>query len=170
MSIDRSEVGARYRLRFLLQEFDLPFGHTLIGRGNECQITIFDPSISRRHARIIVDGGGAVLEDLGSRNGCRVNGLQVRGRKELVDGNRIRIGRQELVFSEVRIGANFHHRQTGSLCYCGDCRAAYPREVDACPHCGSSVRGPTPAAANDHDEGETTPPTRPRSASAPPTN
>jgi hypothetical protein len=52
---------ARYRLRFLLQEFDLPAGQTLIGRGDDCHITVFDPAISRRHARIFVDDQHALL-------------------------------------------------------------------------------------------------------------
>ncbi len=61
MSTDRPEA-ARYRLRFLLQEFDLASGDTLIGRGDDCHITIYDPSISRHHARIIVTGGRAMME------------------------------------------------------------------------------------------------------------
>ena len=50
---------ARYRLRFLLQEFDLPRGTTLIGRSSECQVTIEDPLVSRQHARILIDGDEA---------------------------------------------------------------------------------------------------------------
>ena len=36
------------------------------------------PSVSRRHARILVDGDGATLEDLGSKNGTLLNGAARR--------------------------------------------------------------------------------------------
>ena len=57
---------ARYRLRFLLQEFDLPRGATILGRSSDCHVTIEDPLVSRQHARIMVRGEEATLEDLGS--------------------------------------------------------------------------------------------------------
>jgi len=150
-----------------LQEYDLPLGITLIGRGDDCHITIFDPSISRRHARINVDHDHAVFEDLGSRNGCRINGSYIRGSVELSDGDRIRIGTQELVFSEVRTNSQVHYRQTGSICYCAGCHAAYAKEMDWCPHCGSTLRGTSPHGATEFDD-EVAPPTRRRRASGPP--
>jgi predicted component of type VI protein secretion system len=165
MSSDHPEV-ARYRLRFLLQEFDLAFGETIIGRGDDCHITIYDPSISRHHARIHVDNERAVMEDLGSRNGCRVNGNPLKEPTELADGDRIRIGTQELVFSEMREQSQVHHhRRTGSLCFCVVCKSAYAQEMDACPHCGSTARGESPSSTNDFDDGT---PSRRRHASAPP--
>jgi predicted component of type VI protein secretion system len=167
MSTDRPEA-CRYRLRFLLQEFDLAFGDTLIGRGDDCQITIYDPSISRHHARIVVDNERAMMEDLGSRNGCRVNGNPVKDLTELADGDRIRIGTQELVFSEMREQSQVHpHRKTGSLCFCGQCKAAYAQEMDACPHCGSTSRGESPSSSNGFED-DRTPQSRRRVASAPP--
>jgi predicted component of type VI protein secretion system len=147
---------ARYRLRFLLQEFDLPTGETLIGRGDDCHITIFDPAISRRHARIFVDDEHATFEDLGSRNGCRINGIPVKKAIRLEDGDRIRIGTQELVLSEVKATSAVIHRQTGSLCFCGSCRAAYAKEMDSCPHCGSTMRGPNPLSHGETDPDDDT--------------
>jgi predicted component of type VI protein secretion system len=128
-----------YRLRFLLQEVLLPCGDTIIGRGEDCHITIFDSLISRQHARIHVDEAGATLEDLGSRNGCRVNGVLVKGPHVLYDGDRIRVGTQELVFAATRADVEFP-RTTGSLCHCTECSLPYPEEMGACPNCGSSVR------------------------------
>ncbi|MEO7109577.1 MAG: FHA domain-containing protein, partial [Polyangiaceae bacterium] len=92
---------ARYRLRFLLQEFDLPRGATLIGRSSDCHVTIEDPLVSREHARIVIDDEGARCEDLGSRNGVKINGVTARGTTRLKDGDRLRIGTQELVFCTV---------------------------------------------------------------------
>ncbi len=73
----------RFRLRFELQEFELYPGDTIIGRSDDCQITISDPLISRRHARIRVIGEQALLEDLGSRNGCRVSDQGLRSAGQL---------------------------------------------------------------------------------------
>ena len=67
----------RYRLRFVLQELDLPQGGTIIGRSLDCHLTLEDPLVSRRHARIVVDEAGARIEDMGSRNGVRVNGAVI---------------------------------------------------------------------------------------------
>ena len=129
----------RFRLRFLLQEFALPLGDTFIGRSHECQITIFDPLVSRRHARIRVFGDRAVIEDLGSRNGCRVNGTLIQGSHPLAAGDRIRIGKHELVFGEVLpAGPTPRERQTGSLVYCASCDTVYSGEMGMCPSCGSS--------------------------------
>lgn len=133
---------SRYRLRFLLQEIDLPRGETVIGRSPECHVTIEDPLVSRQHARIVVDDAGATVEDLGSRNGVRVNAVPVRGRVGIKDGDRLRIGTQEFVVSEVsklptsRVGS----KTTGFLRHCANCRLPVPQEVRECPGCGSLER------------------------------
>jgi len=130
--------ATRFRLRFLLQEFSLPNGETFIGRSHDCQITIFDPLISRRHARIRVFGDRAVLEDLGSRNGCRVNGKLIEGSHPLAAGDRLRIGKHELVFAEVSAGScTPRERQTGSLTVCAGCETVYSAEMGMCPSCWS---------------------------------
>lgn len=138
MSAAQHPGAPRFRLRFLLQEIGLPLGDTYIGRNNDCQITIFDPLISRRHARIRVHGDRAVLEDLGSRNGCRVNGAMVNGQHALSAGDRIRIGKHELVFSDASTEAAVpRERQTGSLVFCASCDTVYSEEMGMCPNCWS---------------------------------
>jgi hypothetical protein len=126
---------ARYRLRFLLQEFDLPRGITVIGRSLDCNLTIEDPLVSRQHARIIVEEDGGTVEDMSSRNGVRVNGLSVRGTTPLRDGDRVRIGTQDFVFCRVDAGGKAHSKTTGVLRLCAKCRLPYPREMPACPNC-----------------------------------
>ena len=135
----RSESAPRFRLRFLLQEFNLPFGITLIGRGDDCQITLFDASVSRQHARIIVDDRCAILDDLRSRNGSRVNGRRIHGPTTLREGDRIRIGTQELVLGVAYETSHVQKRNTGSICFCESCNAAYAQEMNGCPHCGSTA-------------------------------
>jgi pSer/pThr/pTyr-binding forkhead associated (FHA) protein len=87
---------ARYRLRFLDREIDLPQGEFVIGRAPACQLCIDDPVVSRRHARIRVGVDGATLEDMGSRNGLFLNGAPVRAPIPLARGDRVRIGEIEM--------------------------------------------------------------------------
>jgi hypothetical protein len=125
----------RYRLRFVLQELDLPQGGTIIGRSLDCHLTLEDPLVSRRHARIVVDETGARIEDMGSRNGVRVNGAVIHEPVALRNGDRVRIGTQDFVFCCVDPGGRAHSRTTGQLRLCANCRLPYPRELLACPNC-----------------------------------
>jgi hypothetical protein len=68
-----------------------------IGRMPECSIPLSDPNVSRHHAEIRRDGAQAVLFDLGSTNGTKVNGAPVQTR-ELNDGDVITVGRTSLRF------------------------------------------------------------------------
>jgi pSer/pThr/pTyr-binding forkhead associated (FHA) protein len=69
----------------------------IIGRNYDCDIRIDKPDVSRVHAVVCRENGSLILEDLGGRNGTRVNRVAV-SRKVLADGDRIQIGRAELVF------------------------------------------------------------------------
>ena len=70
---------------------------TSIGRLPECEITLLDPNVSRRHAEIHQRGNGFAIVDLGSTNGCTVNGVRITER-ELRDGDEIGIGNLRLAF------------------------------------------------------------------------
>ena len=114
----------------------------MIGRGAHCQITIDDPLVSRQHATIHVDGDRISIEDLGSRNGLVVRGKPVKGVVELNDGDRIRVGAQELVVCAAQSTAQgAQRRTTGFMCHCAGCGMPYPAEMMACPSCGSRERG-----------------------------
>jgi hypothetical protein len=126
---------ARYRLRFLLQEFDLPRGITIIGRSLDCHLTIEDPLVSRQHARIVIDEAGASVEDMGSRNGVKVDGVTIKGPTALVDGMRLRIGTQDFLLCSVDVASKAHSKTTGVLRLCANCRMPYPREAPSCPNC-----------------------------------
>jgi hypothetical protein len=137
-------ILTRFRLRFLLQEIDLPQGDTLIGRSASCQVTLDDPLVSREHARIRIQGGVVIIEDLKSRNGVQVGGKPILRIAALNNGDRIRIGTQEFVFLSVHAsddaGTQGATRQTGFLCHCANCARAYPAELLACPTCGGKER------------------------------
>ena len=129
------EVVERYRLRFLLQEFDLRGPEVVIGRSPECHITIEDPLVSRRHARISIGTEGPTVSDLGSRNGVRVNGTKIDQPRLLQNGDRLRLGTQELVFYKATRGKR-EARTTGFMTVCRKCQTPYPESSKACPHCG----------------------------------
>jgi FHA domain len=137
-------IVARYRLRFLLHELDLPLGETMIGRSSSCGVTLDDPLISRNHARIFVQPDVATIEDLGSRNGVRVNGRSIQGAVALNDGDRLRIGTQQLLFRRLEENAELQRtrRATGFLVHCPDCDVALPANTALCPHCGAGAGQP----------------------------
>ncbi|HEX7036225.1 MAG TPA: FHA domain-containing protein [Pseudomonadales bacterium] len=64
-------------------------GETLVGRSDECDLTVHDGHPSRRHARLTVENGRLWVEDLGSANGTFVNDRQITDRTELHPGDRI---------------------------------------------------------------------------------
>lgn len=80
------------------QRFPL-FVDTSIGRTQDNEIPVPDGSLSRRHARIFYVDGSFVLVDMGSTNGCQVNGQPVLANKAVLkDGDIIRLGQVEFRF------------------------------------------------------------------------
>jgi DNA-binding winged helix-turn-helix (wHTH) protein len=67
-------------------------GETILGRALEAAIRFDVPGVSRRHARINVEGANVTVEDLGSQNGTFVRGEKISGRAALVDGDELRLG------------------------------------------------------------------------------
>ena len=62
-----------------------------LGRSDENTVKLRDARASRKHARIVADGSGWSVEDLGSSNGTFVDGAQVR-RSRLDRGQTLTIG------------------------------------------------------------------------------
>jgi hypothetical protein len=69
-----------------------------IGRSRDCEIVLEDSGVSRRHAELRPTASGWTIEDLGSTNGVRVNGLTVHGAHELSSGDSIEMGSTEMLF------------------------------------------------------------------------
>ena len=70
----------------------LSTGSSIVGRDGEADVRINDPSVSRRHARIVVDGESASVEDLESKNGTRVKGVAVSQLVKLAKGDVVAFG------------------------------------------------------------------------------
>ncbi|MFC7787986.1 FhaA domain-containing protein [Microbacterium sp. MAHUQ-60] len=75
---------------------------TVIGRGSDADLAISDAGSSRRHAEVLWDGERAMLRDLGSTNGTKINGEKVR-EAALSPGTVFTIGRTELTFRVVPV-------------------------------------------------------------------
>lgn len=70
----------------------------LIGRDEQCAVSLADPKVSRRHARIVPRDNQLLIEDLGSANGIRINGLKAYN-LALEDGDKVVLGDSVLLFS-----------------------------------------------------------------------
>lgn len=76
--------------------YDLPEGLTSLGRADENDIVLSGDLVSRKHARITVAGDDLTIEDLGSRNGSRLNGQPFTGTAELKAGDLVHVGENTL--------------------------------------------------------------------------
>jgi hypothetical protein len=69
---------------------------TVLGRGDDVDLRIDDPGVSRRHAQIVL-GDPCKVVDLGSTNGTWLDGNQVTS-AELFDGSKLAVGGTTVVF------------------------------------------------------------------------
>lgn len=104
--------------------FALEKAETVIGRGDEADLQVSDEKVSRRHIRIELvhheeapeDPPQALMRDLGSKNGVRVNGDRVR-EQELRNGDKLQVGETILKFEvkdrlDVRYQDNLYAQAT----------------------------------------------------------
>jgi DNA-binding winged helix-turn-helix (wHTH) protein len=82
----------QYWLVWETRQVALSEGENILGRAPDAGIWIDAPGVSRHHARILLDGAGAAVEDLGSKNGTYVRGQRITASAPLADGDQIRIG------------------------------------------------------------------------------
>jgi DNA-binding winged helix-turn-helix (wHTH) protein len=100
-SVGSPDGGSRSfacRLVWGPREISLDASENVIGRDSAAVVWIDDASVSRRHARIVVDDDGATIEDLGSKNGTFVRGRKIEKPARLGDRDVVKIGPARLVF------------------------------------------------------------------------
>ena len=73
------------------QLFRIDGDEAVLGRHPDCDVVLDVGAISRRHARIILDGGDYYVEDLGSRNGTLVNDEVIESPRRLEENDRVKI-------------------------------------------------------------------------------
>src|SRR5262245_47832535 len=64
----------------------------VVGRHRDCDYRPDDPLVSRRHLALTLRDGRVWVEDLGSRNGTRLNGEPLEETLPLDDGDRLDLG------------------------------------------------------------------------------
>jgi len=84
-----------------LQDIRLTRQKTVIGKSADADIRLNDPFASNLHAVIHFEGGKFFISDLGSRNNTWLNEKKIMN-EELQDGDKIRVGHQNIIFKRVR--------------------------------------------------------------------
>lgn len=87
----------------LVGERRLPLvsGENIVGRAAQAQVSIDHSTVSRRHARIVVTGTEARVEDLTSKNGTSVGGSRLATPLTLRDGDRVAFGQASFTYRRV---------------------------------------------------------------------
>lgn len=70
-----------------------------IGRETDNTLVLLDPLVSRHHAAVRRKGENYEIEDLGSANGVLIDDARISGPHVLREGDRVRLGDSELLFT-----------------------------------------------------------------------
>src|SRR5256885_1597646 len=89
----RSEQGGADKPSVVMLDDDI----ITLGRDQACQVVLAQQAVSRSHARISRDGTLFFVEDLGSRNGIKINKKRSPG-KTLQDRDEVEVGSVRLLF------------------------------------------------------------------------
>lgn len=90
----------RFRLVLEDREIQLLEGENIVGRDPDAALWIDHPSVSRKHARIVIADAKATLEDLDSKNGTFLNGKKIVKRVALSEGDELRIGPETMILRQ----------------------------------------------------------------------
>ncbi|MCU1350554.1 MAG: garA 1 [Acidobacteria bacterium] len=97
LDVGREAAASEFVVHTGTRELPLLAGENILGRD-----TIEGPDVSRRHARIVISGSAALLEDLGSKNGTWLRGARLHAPAPLDDGDEIHLGRTRIVFRRMQ--------------------------------------------------------------------
>jgi len=95
---DRVARSGRGIVLFQGKRFVVGTTGATLGRSRECDVVLDDANVSRKHAEIRPGPQGWTIADLGSTNGTRVNGREVRGAQPINDGDRFELGTASATF------------------------------------------------------------------------
>jgi len=98
MTIDAGADRPSCWLEWGRQRFPLSQGEHVIGRDADVEVRLDAPTVSRRHARVVVTAAAATLEDCGSKNGTFVGVDRIQAPVQLANDDAIRIGSLRLTF------------------------------------------------------------------------
>ena len=77
-----------------------------VGRDADSDIVLREPTVSRTHARVLLEGDEAILENLGP-TGTRVNGEELLAPHKLAQGDQILIGTAKLTYTSTALPTGF---------------------------------------------------------------
>ena len=105
--LDGSDAGEAPKFWLMMGDKTVPLTQeeNVAGRDPSCAIWLDRPSVSRSHARFIVDGRSAWVEDLGSLNGTLVAGARISRRTRLHPGDTVTIGEVTLTVGSSQTAA-----------------------------------------------------------------
>jgi pSer/pThr/pTyr-binding forkhead associated (FHA) protein len=103
-AIGRAEPtrAALWDLTWSRGRIPLTDGQHLIGRGDDTEVRLDSPRVSRLHARVTVSEDGLTYEDLDSKNGTFDDGRPIQGVVPVDDGQTLVIGDVEVAFRRRR--------------------------------------------------------------------
>jgi hypothetical protein len=142
------------RVRISLGNYEIALrpGESLIGRTRSCHIRVDDPTVSRRHARMLLVRDVLTIADLGSRNGVKVNGERIKDARPLVDGDAVACGACAFTvhidltadddeggeIEDITKVPDAAEYQVPVYRTCIHCRGMLKQGQERCPHCGTA--------------------------------
>jgi pSer/pThr/pTyr-binding forkhead associated (FHA) protein len=90
-------------------------GEVTIGREPDRTLVLQGPSVSRRHARLFLDGPDPMIADEGSANGVLINGVRIAVPTPIAEGMRVEVAEFSLVVTPVSSTDSVAARPEGGL-------------------------------------------------------
>ena len=90
------------RLRGAADTFTLRSGRSTVGRAVDADVKLASRTVSRAHAIIEVTATAVIVEDLGKENGTEVNGVRVKGRRPLDNGDKLSFAEESFTVDILR--------------------------------------------------------------------
>ncbi len=81
--------------------YQIKYRETSIGRNKTCDVIIEDETVSKLHAVIVCAKDGWYIAD-SSGASTTVNGLKVNKRADVASGDRIGLGKAQLIFENIK--------------------------------------------------------------------
>jgi DNA-binding winged helix-turn-helix (wHTH) protein len=100
VAVNQKSLYPRWWLTWHDTPLPLREGDNIVGRHPASAIWINGASVSRSHAKITVTTARVTITDLGSRNGTFVQGKQLKGTHQLLDGTEVTFGSERATFRQ----------------------------------------------------------------------
>ena len=88
----RADTASPWQIIHASREIPLQPGENILGRSGAGVIVVDSATVSRHHAKLTIEGARLFCEDLGSKNGTWVQSRAATERREVHDGDEIRLG------------------------------------------------------------------------------